>query len=193
MSNHHGAFKSAEESRRLLEEGNRRYVAGETHLGNVCYERRNETVDQGQSPYAVVIGCGDSRVPPEFLFNAGVGDLFVIRNAGHVIDAIEIGNIEYAIQHLNTKLVVVLGHTGCGAVQAAIDGGAIRNLQHITNHIADGLCGETDPCRAEEKNVRYGVKRIKENSFVQLYMREHGLEVVGGIYDTRSGAVRFLD
>lgn len=191
MSHNH-TFISAQESRERLVEGNQKFVSGATYSVDMSSERRQHTVEQGQSPYAVVICCGDSRVSPEFMFHAGIGDLFVIRNAGQVIDAIELGNVEYALQHLNTKLVVVVGHTGCGAVAAAIAGGTIRNLQHITNHISSGLDGEQDTTKAEILNVEYGVNRIKQNPFVDLYMREHGVEVIGAIYDTCSGAVKFL-
>jgi carbonic anhydrase len=111
---------NAEEALERLKEGNRRYVGG-ADAGDVSASVREDKARNGQRPYAVVIACSDSRVIPETIFNAGIGDLFVIRVAGNVIDPHQLGSVEYAAAHLHCPLVLVLGHTGCGAVSAALE------------------------------------------------------------------------
>ena len=100
------------------------YAAAASNDGDVSRELRRQTAEDGQSPYAVVLACSDSRVPPEHIFNAGIGELFVIRTAGNVVGEYELGSIEYGAEHLHAQLVLVLGHSGCGAVEAALNGGA---------------------------------------------------------------------
>lgn len=186
-------LKSAEEARNHLIEGNRAFMEGEENQGDTTHERRALTAENGQTPYALIICCGDSRVPPEHIFSAGIGDLFVVRNAGHVVGPVALGSIEYAMEHLLCKLVVVLGHVGCGAVAAAIKGGATGNVKEITNVISEALNGETDPRIAEILNVNYNVEKIKDSSLINHYIKHHGLEVQGAIYDIADGEVSFMD
>jgi len=144
--------------------GNRRYAAGELSHPNTSLARRAE-LREGQTPFAVILGCSDSRVPPEILFDRGQGDLFVIRVAGNVIDDIVLGSIEYAALYLATPLVLVLGHSACGAVAAARSGGELEG--HIP-FIADALrtsvvnAGNA-PHAAEISNARYVAEQL-ENS-----------------------------
>ncbi|MCX7971435.1 MAG: carbonic anhydrase, partial [Negativicutes bacterium] len=107
---------AADDARQRLAEGNARYVAGKSTV--VDYGSERLATAKGQHPFAVVVSCSDSRVPPEIVFDCGIGDLFVIRTAGEVVEDVEMGSIEYAVNHLGVKLVVVLGHTECGAVKA---------------------------------------------------------------------------
>ena len=107
---------SAKEAIMKLEEGNRKYLTLKTGGGDISPAVRLRTCKNGQQPYAIVIACSDSRVIPECIFSAGIGELFTIRLAGNVIDDHQLGSIEYAVEHLGTNLVVVMGHTGCGAV-----------------------------------------------------------------------------
>lgn len=117
-----GAHVSAEDALARLMSGNARFSSGAMRHGDQSPGRRHE-VASGQKPYAVILGCADSRVAPEIIFDEGLGDLFVVRVAGNTIDAAGMGSIEYAVEHLGAKLVIVLGHEKCGAVDAAVKGG----------------------------------------------------------------------
>lgn len=185
-------LRSAEEARNHLIEGNQAFIDGDQNLGDTTHDRREITAKDGQTPYAVIITCGDSRVPPEHIFSAGIGDLFVIRNAGHVVGPVELGSIEYAMEHLLCKLVVVMGHKGCGAVAASIAGGATGNVKEITNAICEGIGDERDPSKAELLNIAHNVKKIEDSSLIHHFIKDHGLEVQGAIYDIANGKVTFL-
>lgn len=147
-----------------------------------------DTADNGQHPYAVIVTCSDSRVVPEFIFSAGIGDLFVIRGAGNTVDDCTLGSIEYAIAHLRCKLVVVLGHTSCGAVTAAVKGVREKHISNITDRIQSCICGENDVSCACRINIR-NTLRIVENDLPD----RHDVRYVGGIYDIREGTVEFFD
>ena len=138
---------SASDALARLKEGNGVYVNSLTSVGDISQSRRLYTSKYGQHPYAVIVSCSDSRVIPESIFSAGIGDLFVIRVAGNVIDNTQLGSIEYATEHLGCKLVVVLGHTGCGAVSAALNenGGYIK---YLTDEIKRAVGNETDAVKA---------------------------------------------
>ncbi len=125
---------SPQEVLEQLEEGNLRFVEGRKREQDVSEARREELATYGQNPMAVIIGCSDSRVPPELIFDQGLGDLFVIRTAGHVLDMIGIGSVEYAVASLSTPLVVVLGHEDCGAVKATVD--SVINEEEIEGAIS---------------------------------------------------------
>ena len=178
----------AEEARNRLVAGNELFVRTGLDSGNYSEERRVDTAENGQSPYAVIISCSDSRVIPEAIFSAGIGDLFVIRSAGNTIDTCALGSIEYAVEHLGCNLVIVMGHTGCGAVTAALMDHKGLKVTSILDQIRDVAGGETDHTRVAELNALGSVRVIAED----LRMDE-GVEVVGAMYDIRTGAVRFLD
>ena len=171
--------------RRLLD-ANQNYVSTGVFSGDVSARRRAENA-AGQAPYAVVVTCSDSRVIPEAVFSAGFGELFVIRTAGNVIGDSELASLEYAVDHLHALTVVVLGHTNCGAVHAALCGEFAGAVGLITRRISSAVGGETDPRRASEKNVRAGVDTIRKA------LSREGLTVVGAIYDIVSGGVTLLD
>lgn len=183
---------SADEALARLKEGNARYLEAKLAQGDVSRELRRATFEEGQAPYAIVLACSDSRVIPEAIFSAGIGDLFVIRVAGNVVDNHQLGSIEYAEGHLHCKLVVVLGHTGCGAVDAAMHHEPYGTVRFITDEIAEAIGDEQDEACACEKNVRHSIQRIEESLTVRADEREHGLAVVGALYRTDTGVVEFL-
>ena len=169
-----------------LKEGNKTYINAERCAGDISPAIRRETSKNGQHPYAVVVSCADSRVIPESIFSAGIGELFVIRVAGNVVDNVQLGSIEYAVEHLGARLVLVLGHTGCGAVGAALaeNHGYVK---HITDEIKHAIGTETDAEKASILNVKQSVSKIKNA------ISANNLCVCGALYHTDSGVVDFLD
>ena len=167
-----------------LIEGNRSYLA--TSDQNL----REQTAKHGQHPYAIVICCSDSRVIPEQIFSASIGDLFVIRVAGNVLDKHQLGSIEYAAAHLDCKLILLFGHTGCGAVSAALSGHADGFISYITDDIQEAIGEERDPDRACRLNVRHGVERIRKEFHKHPEMPD--VEIRGAVYDIQSGDVEWL-
>lgn len=148
------------------------------------------TAKYGQHPYAIVICCSDSRVIPEQIFSADVGDLFVIRVAGNVLDNHQLGSIEYAAAHLGCKLIVMLGHTHCGAVDAALSGHTDGFISYITDDIREAIGDERDPLEAARLNVRHGVERIR-NEFAG-HPEIEGISVRGALYDIETGSVEWI-
>ena len=181
-------MKQNEIHARLLA-GNRRWQesGGEAEL------LRRQTAVHGQEPYAIVIACSDSRVIPEAIFDAGLGELFVIRVAGNVLDRHQLGSIEYAAGHLHCRMILLLGHTGCGAVSAALSGGGDGFIKYITDEILLAVGEEQDPLRACEKNVRHGLEVLRREFAAHPEIPSAELEICGAVYDIESGAVRFLD
>lgn len=153
--------------------------------------RRIDTAENGQQPYAIVICCSDSRVIPEAIFRAGIGELFVIRVAGNVIDRHALGSIEYAAAHLGCKLVVVLGHTRCGAIGAALAGEAEGYIADLTSEIGLAIGTERDPDLACRKNVLRGMYKIRQ--MLSAEPKLCGTEVRGAVYDVRTGAVDWME
>ena len=194
---------SADEALQRLIAGNTRFRRGECHFPTVQKDILVHLA-KGQQPFATILGCSDSRVPPELIFDAGLGALFVVRVAGNIFSPEVIGSIQFAGVHLHTPLFVVLGHEGCGAVQAALDAllHGVRQgsgIQVLIDGIIPGLPA-VDPqappslqlARAVEANVRWSMRQILETPGVQARMAEGRMKLVGGIFDIASGAVRFL-
>ncbi len=175
-----------------LTEGNKTYVKNGKNGGDVSAERRQDTAENGQHPYAVVITCSDSRAPAEHIFNAGIGELFVIRTAGNVIGGYELGSVEYGAEHLHTKLVLVLGHTQCGAVDAALSGGAHGYIKTITDEIDACVPDGCDPREAEILNVKNSISRIMQSEIMQELTQTGAVEIRGAIYNIETGEVEFL-
>jgi len=182
----------AKEARQRLIDGNLKYIGAETAKGDISPAVRRHTAENGQHPYAIIITCSDSRVIPESIFSAGIGELFVVRVAGNVIDDHQLGSIEYAADHLGTKLILVLGHTGCGAVDSAIKGHAGGFIDSIIKDISLAIGGETDPYRASCLNVKHGVEVIRHELEIHPVHDPDGLVVAGAIYDIESGSVEFI-
>ncbi len=201
---------TAREALERLMEGNRRFVAGEhRYQGDTPSSRRRELIG-GQQPFAVILGCSDSRVPVELVFDQGLGDLFVIRVAGNVVAASQIGSIEYAAEMFGTRLVVVLGHTLCGAIQATINQlmqpkeNQSPNLRSIVDRIRPAI--ETlletelrnDPPalarKATRANVRMSTQALRTTSPVlEALIQDDGLLIVGAEYNLESGVVEFFE
>jgi carbonic anhydrase len=194
---------TAEQVLARLVAGNERFVRGEARFPTVQKEILADLA-KGQQPYATVIGCSDSRVPPELVFDAGFGELFVIRIAGNVISHEVAGTMQYAAVHLKTPLFLVLGHEGCGAVQAALAakfrGARERSrIERLLENITPGL-GDVNPdASAEEQmkagveaNVRWSMRQIMDTPEAKARVTEGVLKLVGGIYDLTTGRVRFL-
>ena len=175
-----------------LAAGNLRYLNTQKGHGDVSRRVRLATALHGQNPYAIIVTCSASRVIPEHIFSAGIGELFVIRLAGNVIDSHQLGSIEYAAGHLGCKLVVVLGHTQCGAVEAAIHHEPEGYIKFITDEIKKAIGDERDPYRARCLNVRNSVREIESSLSISRIEDETGLRVVGAMYHIEDGSVEFL-
>lgn len=175
-----------------LASGNSKYLNAKKNHSNISKRIRYTTATEGQSPYAIIVTCSDSRVIPEHIFSAGIGELFVIRLAGNVIDDHQLGSIEYAAEHLGCKLVVVLGHTRCGAVDAAINHEPTGYIRFITDEIRKAIGDEKDPYQASCKNVLHSVRVIESSLSISNIEAETGMRVIGAMYHIEDGSVEFL-
>lgn len=182
---------TAAEALEKLKKGNQRYLTATSNPGDISSHLRKVTCDEGQSPYAIIITCSDSRVIPESIFSAGIGELFVIRVAGNVMDNHQIGSVEYAADHLGSPLVVVMGHDHCGAVGAAINDDPSGYIKYITDEIRIAIGDEKDGYRAACLNVERSVSIIRDS--LKIKDGEDGLKVCGAIYHIEDGSVEFLD
>ena len=200
----------ADEALERLREGNLRFIAeGRSEDGVTTRERRRALVD-GQNPFAVILGCSDSRVPVEMVFDQNLGDLFVIRVAGNIVAPSQVGSVEFAAEQFGTRLVVVMGHSSCGAVKATVD--AVRstentaspNLRSIVERIRpavaelvegrDDLDEEALLRRAVRANVRASVDHLRHGSeILESLIENGGLRVVGAKYSLKTGAVEIFD
>jgi len=172
----------------MLKDGNERYLKGEL-TEKTDYKEEREVLDNEQDPFAVILTCSDSRVAPEIFFDQKLGDIFVIRNAGNVADTEGLGSIEYAVEHLKTRLVVVCGHSHCGAVTAAYSGGEFSpNIKRIVDLIRPAIDKGGDLDKVIRSNVEVMVEKIKADGII----RRLGVKVVGACYDIHSGEVKWL-
>lgn len=188
-----------------LVEGNKRFVTGNLAQKDLGESKRKELA-KGQRPFAIVVSCSDSRVPPEIIFDQGLGDIFVIRVAGNVVDKIALGSIEYAAEHLHTPLLIILGHTHCGAVTAAVDeeekkGKAEGNIKAIVTKIlpavkkakAKGGSREEIIDNAIKENVLLVKEEIEKKSpILRRLIKKGELKVVTAVYDIVSGKVEII-
>lgn len=194
---------SVDEAFDRVVEGNNRFLRGEVRHSIVRRETLVELA-RAQRPYATILGCSDSRVAPELIFDATLGELFVIRVAGNILSPEIAGSLQYAGSYLQTPLFVVLGHEGCGAIGAALatkrEGELFRSrVQLLLESILPGLpdCdGSLSPqeelSRAVEANVRWTVRQIVESKEGQARLAEGRMKVVGAVYEIETGRVRFL-
>jgi carbonic anhydrase len=195
--------KDAAEARERLLKGNQRFVAGESIHAHASKEWRKR-LTAGQKPFAVILGCSDSRVPTELVFDQGFGDLFVIRIAGNVISTDVVGSLEYAEHHLHVSLLMVLGHEGCGAVTAALDAkfkrareperiaALVRMIEPGLKDIDPNLSPERQLRAAVEANVRWTMAQLTELPDLRKVLKDRRFEIVGAVYDLESGKVRML-
>ena len=201
---------SASDALERLRYGNRRFVAGEHTIDELASGIRRMAVVSGQRPIAAILGCSDSRVPVEVVFDQGFGDLFVIRVAGNIVAPSQVGSVEFAAERLGTRLVVVLGHTRCGAVTATLEdlqrpaSNQSWNMNSIVSRIRPSVEGllATDLKHDHERlidqavraNVRASVNQLRHGSDVlELLIRRDGLRVVGAEYSLETGIVDFFD
>ena len=183
-----------------LKEGNGRYTSGNLQHPAQTTERRTELA-KSQHPFAVILSCSDSRVPPEIVFDQGLGDLFVVRVAGNVIDDESLGSIEYAVDHLGVRLILVLGHQSCGAVQAAKEtiaakGKAPGHIQSLVTAIKPAVeatvNGDLDA--TIKANVKHVADALRSSTPILKGKVDSGeMKVIGGYYNLDTGAVSFLD
>jgi carbonic anhydrase len=194
---------TADQALARLVAGNKRFVAGKARFPTVQKEVLADLA-KAQRPYATVVGCSDSRVPPELVFDASFGELFIVRVAGNVMSPEVMGSIQYAAVHLQTPLFVVMGHAGCGAVEAALDtlhqGRRERaRIALLLERILPGLRGidTTLPAKAMmraavEANVRWSMQQVLDTPEAQARQAEGVLKLVGAVYELTTGFVRFL-
>ncbi len=200
---------SPEDALARLRDGNRRFVSGTRSADAMLTHARRTSLVDAQNPCAIVLGCSDSRVPAELVFDQGLGDLFVIRVAGNIVAPSQVGSVEFAAERFGTPLVVVLGHTQCGAIGATIEAMSSRapispNLRDIVDRIrpaVETLLGtdlRNDPDRlyhaAVRANVRASADHLRHGSaLLEGLIRERKLLVVGAEYSLESGEVDFFD
>ncbi|NOT31559.1 MAG: carbonic anhydrase [Planctomycetes bacterium] len=182
-----------------LESGNERFASGEPARMHQSFERRSE-VALSQSPFAVIVGCADSRVPPELVFDQGLGDLFVVRCAGNVLGAAALGSIEYAVEHLGCELVVVLGHERCGAVAAVQKGGKLPGHLAAFVPVISRVIQEAEHLGGDvlDQAVRLNARRIAgdlrgSDPILAELVHARKLAIVSARYDLDTGAVEWLD
>jgi carbonic anhydrase len=201
---------SAQAALALLRDGNQRFVTETTRSDTVESRARRLELAAGQEPFAAILGCSDSRVPVEIVFDQGLGDLFVIRVAGNIVAPSLIGSVEFAAEQFGTRLVVVLGHTRCGAIETTLEqlqrpvGNQSHNLHSIVDFIRPGIVGllSTDlknnhdalvreACRA---NIRASVNHLRHGSdIIENLIQNAGMMVVGAEYSLETGVVDFFE
>ncbi|HLM58486.1 MAG TPA: carbonic anhydrase [Pyrinomonadaceae bacterium] len=196
--------RNPQEALRALKTGNARFFSGQARRPELsAVERRAQIL--GQTPFAVVLSCSDSRVPTEIIYDQSLGSLFITRIAGNIVEMGTTGSIEYAVEHLKTHLVVVMGHEGCGAVKAALLPAAVRaretpSIQALLNQIAPAVSsiGKIRDEKAKMReaviaNVRQQVANIKKQPVIQAAIARNRIGVVGAYYEITSGAVDFFE
>ncbi len=195
---------TADQAREFLRKGNARFVAGWPEHPRADADQRRRTADQGQRPFAAVVSCSDSRVPVEILFDCGIGDVFVVRVAGNVCDINEIAAVEYVVEHLSVALVVVMGHSRCGAITAVANGAVLHgNTLFLRDKIVPAanavrkeqphLQGEALIEEAIKANIWKGIEDLLGSSLdIRQLVRASPLSVEGAYYDLVSGKVDWL-
>jgi carbonic anhydrase len=200
----------ADEALRRLKEGNARFVSNTRHSAAIAGEARRAELAGGQEPSAIVLGCSDSRVPAEIVFDQGLGDLFVIRVAGNIVAPSQVGSVEFAAERFGTRLVVVLGHSQCGAILATLEElrrpaeTRSRNLGAIVDRVRPSVVGllatdlrhdrEALVREAVRANIRASVNQLRHGSrLLEQLIQRDGLLIIGAEYSLETGAVEFLD
>ena len=204
LANEEGGRRDPDEVWKELMVGNRRYATTKPLRPHQAGPRRVELA-RGQHPPVIVLSCSDSRVPPEIVFDQGLGDMFVVRVAGNVIDDDVLGSVEYAVEHLGSSLVVVMGHQSCGAVKAVVDGGTAEGhilllVKHIAPVVAE-VKRKSDACAdpksvldaAVSANVRQSVKLLKDDETLSKFLAEHKIKIMGARYQLDSGKVQVVE
>jgi carbonic anhydrase len=201
---------SAQQALQRLQEGNKRFVSGTGSVGMLYGNDRRDQLVSGQEPFAIILGCSDSRVPAEIVFDQGLGDLFVIRVAGNIVAPSQIGSVEFAVEQFKSPLVVVMGHTNCGAICATIDelqrphGERSKNIQAIVDRIRPSIESLVSTPLWEDKeefirhatraNVRASVNQLRHGSaMLEKLTEQEELVITGAEYDIQSGEIDFFE
>lgn len=190
---------TSQQALKKLQEGNARFVKLKEQHPDNTKERRREMLS-GQHPFVVILSCSDSRVPPELIFDQGLGDIFEIRNAGNVLDEHVIGSIEYAVMHCGVKLIVIMGHQDCGAIAATLSG---KSETKYIKSLEDSIQPAVENCKKEglevnsDNVVRAHVMQdieelMSQDTALVKYMKEHKVKIVPAYYHLDSGKVEFL-
>ncbi len=193
--------KQADDALKALLEGNRRYSSNETVHSDRGAERR-AALTEGQEPFATIVGCADSRVPAEIVFDRGLGDLFVVRTAGHVIDEAVLATIEFGVEQLHIPLIFVLGHEGCGAVKAALDASELTDgsnpanplIAAISPAVVQAKSAAGDPLgNAVRANIELTIEKLKLSKVLGPAIEDGRLKIVGGLYDLDTGVIELTE
>lgn len=194
---------SGDKAIQLLIDGNKRFMGTKQANLDLGSTKRNALL-KGQKPFAAILSCSDSRVPPELIFDQGLGDLFIIRNAGNIIDVISLGSVEYAVEHLHTPLLVVLGHQQCGAVTATVEGeeapGSIKAIvEKIAPSVAKAKAAVGEVAKEElveqaiKENITATIKEIENSPIIKHALANGQLTLVGAEYQLETGEVQWLN
>lgn len=189
------AADTSKESLDSLTQGNARYMTGKSTIPRIDPERREITATKGQFPIATILGCSDARVPPEIIFDQKFGKLFIIRVAGNITGESEIASAEYGVHYLKTPLLVVLGHSSCGAVQAAVDNAELKGKLPKLISMIQPAVDEAKKNKSDyvEENVRYQMKQLLAGSdVIKEAVKAKTVKVVGAVRDIKTGKVTWL-
>ena len=190
---------SAKDALKKLKDGNKRFVTLHMKHPDASKNRRKEMLS-GQHPFVIILSCSDSRVPPELIFDQGLGDIFEIRNAGNVLNKHVIGSIEYAVMHCGVKLIVIMGHQDCGAINATLSG--VSETEYI-KALEDSIMPAVEDCKKKglevnsdnvvKAHVMQDIKELlEEDTGLVKYMKEHDVKIVPAYYHLDTGKVDFL-
>ncbi len=200
---------SAQQALQRLQEGNQRFIKNIENAEPLLNQSRQIKLIEEQQPIAIILGCSDARVPAEIVFDQGLGDLFVIRVAGNIVAPSQIGSVEFAAQQFGTRLVIVLGHTQCGAVKATLDAlrqpnkNTSRNVQSIVNRIRPSIESLVEMRQGDDEqilshhcvraNIRASTNQLRHGSKILEELADDGLLIIGAEYSLETGKVDFFD
>jgi carbonic anhydrase len=179
-----------------LKNGNKRFL--ENLLVNTNYKQRIEETKGGQKPHSVILSCMDSRVPPEIIFDQGIGNIFTIRIAGNIEDENVLGSMEYAVEHAGSKLIVVMGHSHCGAVTGAVKGIKLGNLTQLVDQIKPAMTTDSTNTNFIDETAKNSVKKtmqdlLDRSEIIRVMVHEGKIKIVGAFYDIEIGVVTFME
>ena len=194
---HTVVINSPEDALAEMKNGNQRFLSGK--FVNTEYKKQIEQTKTDQHPHTLVLSCLDSRIPPEIIFDQGIGNIFVARVAGNIEDPNILGSMEFATKVIGTKLIVVMGHNKCGAVKGAIDNAELGNLTQLVDQIKPAIVGDTTNLdnmlnQTSKNNVKMTIDDIlKSSSVISSLVKENKVKLVGAYYDIATGQVTFLE
>lgn len=191
-----GLIQSSDDAIKELKNGNKRFV--ESKLENTNYKKQIEQTKAGQKPHSVILACMDSRVPPEIIFDQGIGNIFVIRVAGNIEDENVLGSMEYAVEHSGSKLIVVMGHNHCGAVTGAVEDIKLGNLTQLVNQIKPAIKSNPNNPNIIDETAKNNVKItimdiLNKSDVIREMVNEKKVAIAGAFYDIETGAVTFME